>query len=352
MSGNRIPALDGLRGLAVLLVVAHHALVPGFELGDLGVDIFFVLSGFLITSILATEYNERGSVRLGAFYARRAVRLLPALALLLALMMPALAAIDFGPLRDLNGRAAAAAVLWVGNWASLFDPDLWASMFAHLWSLGIEDQFYILWAPLLPVLLLRAGAQGAVRVLLALSALSALWALVAAQWLGTSRAYLGTDTRAYALLVGCALGIMYVHHSIPAGRRAMRAYRAGAVGGAAAVAVLGLAGLAAAVSIAAALSTVCLIALVLTGGAGRVGTILRVGVLRWFGLISYGLYLWHFPVMWLMWWGLGLDSSSDWPVRLLVAAPLSVGIAAASYYLLEQPLLQARARRAYPTHTT
>jgi len=212
-SGYR-PALDGLRGIAVLAVVAFHAvtLVPG---GFLGVDVFFVLSGFLITSLLMQEFRNTGKIRLGNFYLRRALRLFPALALLLSLTTLA-GIVAPGPAHD-----TVAAVPWAAsfllNWRLAFRQQE-AGLLWHLWSLSVEGQFYLLWAPCVALLL---GLGMSPRVLFALSlSLTAISDLCRAfLWntgASTLRLYHGTDTHLDGILLGSALAALVVSVSADA----------------------------------------------------------------------------------------------------------------------------------------
>ncbi|HEY4157717.1 MAG TPA: acyltransferase, partial [Polyangiaceae bacterium] len=208
------PALDGLRGLAVIAVVLFHA--DGFLRGGyLGVDVFFVLSGYLITSILLAEQRATGRIDLKAFWVRRARRLFPALLSL----MPAIALYGKflakrGELPGLRGDTLA-TLGYVANWRTILAHKSYWQLFAapsplaHTWSLSIEEQFYVLW-PLL-VFAVLIGLRGSLQTLrrltglLALGSACALWVLF--DPVQTNRAYLGTDTRAAAILCGALLSL-------------------------------------------------------------------------------------------------------------------------------------------------
>jgi peptidoglycan/LPS O-acetylase OafA/YrhL len=197
-----IPALDGLRGVAIVLVIACHYFRFPLDGGPVGVGLFFVLSGFLITTLLLEERADSGGVRIGRFYARRARRLLPALAVLLVVYL-----VVRGAKGEDGVAVAAAAGLYVGNVVQAFGVDdvLSGTCLAHLWSLAQEEQFYLVW-PFLLLLGLRAR-----RVLLWLSlALAALIVYRAALTLGgasAARLYYAPDTRADALLAGAVLAV-------------------------------------------------------------------------------------------------------------------------------------------------
>src|SRR4051794_37061372 len=216
-----MPALDGLRGVAVLGVVLYHAGVGALSGGFLGVDLFFVLSGFLITSLLVLEWRTRGRIALGAFWARRARRLLPALLLVLV----AVALLDRwgGDGTPIATRGDIGATLgYVQNWHLLaggngyFEQSALPSPLQHAWSLSIEEQFYLLWPLLLGALLAGAAAgrsagrrlRRALLVTIAAAAASAVaMAVLHPAGADPSRVYYGTDTRACSLLLGSALAV-------------------------------------------------------------------------------------------------------------------------------------------------
>jgi peptidoglycan/LPS O-acetylase OafA/YrhL len=222
VTGHVLPALDGVRALAIVGVIAYHLNLGWASGGYLGVDLFFVLSGFLITSLLVEEWVGSGRIVLGRFWGRRARRLLPALFLVLAAIMVFIVVYDrFGPSGaaaqiDLSGLRgdALATLFYVANWHSIFAHQSYFARFTapspleHTWSLAIEEQFYIVW-PLVVLgvlhffrrtVLLGVAVVGAVA--------SAVW--MAALWhpLGNlTRLYYGTDTHAQSMLVGASLAI-------------------------------------------------------------------------------------------------------------------------------------------------
>ena len=330
------PALDGVRGLAVLAVVAFHLGAPWLRGGFIGVDVFFVLSGFLITALLLGEYGATGRLDLPAFWARRARRLLPAL-LLLLLVLGAWAAWLAPPetAAALRGDALA-ALLYVANWRFVATGESYLASTApspllHTWSLGVEEQWYLLMPLLLvAVLRLRGGRTRVLApVLLVLAVASAALMLVLdATGAGHARVYYGTDTRVFELLLGAALAAAVHTRGLPRPRAADVAGAAGLVG-------LGVA----AVVLTATSPTLFRGGLVLValGAAGVVvaaattGTITAT-VLGWLplrvvGIVSYGLYLWHWPVHLVL-------AGSPWWTRLGLAG----AIAAASYVLVERPV--------------
>ncbi len=219
---GHVPGLDGLRGAAVIGVLLFHA--HGWLRGGyLGVDLFFVLSGFLITSILLDEHRRHGRIDLGAFWVRRFRRLMPALLSLvpaIALYAQTLAA----PSELASLRADALATLaYVANWRAIFAKRSYWQMFTapspleHTWSLAIEEQFYLVW-PIVVVLLLRLGR---IRAVLAASIAAAIASCVAMNLLfvegNTMRVYLGTDTRGAAILIGAALAASGLTRAPPGG---------------------------------------------------------------------------------------------------------------------------------------
>jgi len=334
-----VPALDGLRGLAVIGVLAFH--LGHLRGGYLGVDLFFVLSGFLITSLLLAEWRQTGRIDLRAFWARRARRLLPAvLVLLVAVALYAAT----GP-ADLAARAlrgdALATLGYVANWHALTaDRSYWElfaapSLLAHTWSLAIEEQLYIVW-PLVVAAALRGGRRVLLPVTLVLGAASAL-AMVVLHGAGddTARVYYGTDTRAAAVLAGAALALW-------SGRPDRRPGRATQAIGWLAVVGLGVAwstvpgtadhlyeGGLALCSVAAAL------VIAAATQPGALARALSVRPLRRLGIISYGVYLWHWPLFVVM--TPDRTGLSGWP--LLVAKLLAtLAVAEVSFRLVELPV--------------
>src|SRR5262245_15019577 len=251
------PALDGVRGLAIGAVLLFHGGVSFLRGGFLGVDAFFVLSGFLITSLLLAEHQRHGRIRLRAFWARRARRLLPALLLMLVCVVPAARYL----LPDLDMRLlrgdSLAVVGYLANWRMIyrgsdyFTQNSSPSLLQHTWSLSIEEQFYLLWPVLVVVLLARVAVRGMARLALLTAAVSgaavsALAMSILYRQQDVNRAYFGTDSRAQALLVGCALAVLVAswerraQHAVPGPARPVRHPVVGALAalGALAVAVL------------------------------------------------------------------------------------------------------------------
>src|ERR1700744_1886505 len=332
------PGLDGLRALAVVAVLLYHGGVSWSGGGFLGVDMFFVLPGFLIPSLLVAEWGRSGAIALRAFWARRARRLLPALFALVAAIgvYYALA----GPTKAIPGLQGdgIATLLYISNWhqvaagTNYFAASGPVSPLQHTWSLAIEEQFYLLWPLLVLAVLGLARRRGAterrsLQVLLGLSLTGALAAAVEMALLfnsgrGLDRVYYGTDTRATGLLLGASLAIALAigRRPNPAERAAQPAPPAPGPSARWARQALGAAGLLLLPVLAAAIVLAdgddawlypfgmidtdavmaVLIAAVVIQPRSIAARLLAVAPLRSVGKISYGLYLWHFPLfLWL-----------------------------------------------------
>jgi peptidoglycan/LPS O-acetylase OafA/YrhL len=350
------PALDGLRGLAVLAVLLFHA--GHLRGGFLGVDLFFTLSGFLITTLLLAEHAAAGQVSLRHFWSRRARRLLPALYVVLAATVAyAVLFARTDSLQQIRGDAIA-ALAYVANWRTIATGgDYWSSYAApsplqHLWSLAVEEQFYILWPLIVVGLIALAARRGASsrRLLLGatavLATLSAVWmAVLSGRGAAPTRMYIGTDTRAASILVG-ALAAIALAGRRSTGRAQPRWLRpAGTV-----VAVLAGVGLLVAWSridgsssvalyrggfVLHAVAVVAVIVVVTTWPSGAPARAVGVPPLRLIGLISYGLYLWHWPVYLVL--TPARTGLSDWPLTGLRAA-VAILLATVSYLLVERPI--------------
>ncbi|MGQ0802368.1 MAG: acyltransferase family protein [Actinomycetota bacterium] len=343
-----MPALDGLRGLAIAGVLLFHA--DHLTGGYLGVDLFFVLSGFLITSLLLSEWQADGRISLARFWARRARRLLPALAGVLAGV--AIYAAVWAEARELGRiRSDALATLgYVANWRAVFTGNGYWDVFAvpspleHTWSLAIEEQFYLVWP--LAVLAVLWARRGSARSVLAMSL---ILGVASSAWMMTSytpggdpeRVYLGTDTRGAAILFGAALAAAYACWGPPSRRLVRGALEvAGVVGaGVLAWAWFALDGrgdtLYRGGFLACGLAAVGVIAVAASPYPGPIARVLSFAPLRGLGAISYGLYLWHWPVYVVL-----TPERSGMDGRTLTAVRIgtSVAIAVVSYFLLELPI--------------
>ncbi|MES1187396.1 MAG: acyltransferase [Myxococcales bacterium] len=343
--GQRLPALDGLRGLAVLAVVGFHGGAPLTAGGFIGVDVFFVLSGFLITSIIATEQLTTGSINLRNFYMRRVLRLAPALLLLLAVY--AAGSIAFSKTASRNLIDALITLFYATNWARAYSLHAPLDL-GHTWSLSIEEQFYLTWPLLLGLLLRRLGRVRTQQVALGLAGFAWL-ARAALVFAGSTelRIYSGLDTHADGLLLGCALALAGVTDNARKTGRVLPSYApAVALVVLCAFLLLGnwksremfLGGFAA-VNIAAATLIASIALGTAEGPASRILSLLRFRPLIWVGTISYGVYLWHYPIFRML-KALGF---SRWP-RLGIGVTLTFALASLSFYLLEQPALRMKKR--------
>ncbi|SFF61388.1 acyltransferase family protein [Blastococcus tunisiensis] len=345
-----VPALDGLRGIAVLLVLGLHiglAVLPG---GQVGVFLFFSLSGFLITLLLLDGSHGNVWEILRRFYVRRALRLLPAWfvvvasCVVVALMWPSM---DRAP-ATLEGLPM--VLVHLGNWVRALEGSGSLGMLDHTWSLAVEEQFYLVW-PIVLLLVLRATgriwAAAAVAGLGCISAVAARFAVDGDGEAALTRIYNGTDTQADHLLLGCVLAVVVVLLRERDGLDRLRTVLTwlavpAALFLAAVVLVFPFAG--AGTPYRVALTGVAVASAVVVGaaylsGQGRIARVLTAPWLRWVGVRSYGLYLWHYPVI------LVVTAADVVPFTLpkqVLEVALSVAMAAASYRWIEAPFLRRR----------
>jgi peptidoglycan/LPS O-acetylase OafA/YrhL len=342
--------------------MAFHYGVPGATAGFLGVDVFFVLSGYLITSLLLSQV-QRGRVHLLDFWTRRARRLVPALVPLIALVVLWSATVAPASSRDALRSDITATLFYVANWhfistSTYFASDGVPSPLQHMWSLAVEEQFYLVWPLLLGLVALlvrsprrRVAAVGLLAVagiVLSLLRLDQLWGSA-----GRNRAYLGTDSRIFEPLAGGLLAVLLTATQVKAAaaRRHWPLLLAGGAGLFWGLASLGGPGGAApgyahggAAVVAA--SAAAVIAAVATG-TGAVTAVLARPPVAYLGRLSYGMYLWHWPLqLWTKrgaWWDLtGLGFSA----RIGVLTLLTVALSALSYHLVEAPVRYGRLGRA------
>lgn len=345
--------LDGIRALAVYLVVAFHAGIARFSGGHIGVDVFFVLSGYLVTGVLLRDLARSPSgtkIRYGRFYARRARRLLPAA--ILALVGTAVGYATFASTAELvdavDGFKAAAVYLtnWhlISNSTGYFATDTTESPILHFWSLAVEEQFYLVWPLLFTGIVAVARLAGrhrwnVARILVASLAAGSAIELFLIRATRPDHAYYGTDVRAYQLLAGALLALTP--------QIVARARRLGSLNDVAALgAVIGLVSLTitggrtgpVARGYVTTVLTVVVIVALESGMAARIARFFGSRSIAYLGAISYGTYLWHWPVVVLA----GLVGEFS-PMQLAVlSALLGTGLAALSYELVEQPIRSAR----------
>ena len=356
---RRLPGLDGLRGIAVLAVIIYHADVSLLVGGFLGVDVFFVLSGFLITSLLIEELTQTNTVDRARFYMRRIRRLMPALFLVLffSVLVSGLFVLDaaYHVRRDLPW-----AITFVLNWSYLFFEQSYfvnisrPPLLQHLWSLSVEEQFYVIW-PILLVALYKVKI-GNLSPRVKIFIVSATLAIASTAWMiylsvtngypipnDPSRVYFGTDTHAMGLLVGCAAAAMWRNEKLNSRLTPDRTTALNALG------VFSLAGLAyffVFVSelnqflyrggfLVLSLLTASLVLVAAHPGL-KFGAFLGNPVLKWFGDRSYGIYLWHWPIFVLM--RSGIDIQWAEPIAFAVKVTIVLVVADLSYRFVEMPI--------------
>lgn len=345
-----IAGLDGLRALAVLSVIGYHLNSNWLPGGLLGVGIFFVLSGYLITDLLIAEWKEKGRLNWKDFWLRRARRLLPAMLLMLVAVSAWMTLFDQGQLPRLR-QDALAAVLYISNWWYIFHQVSYFESFGppsplgHFWSLAVEEQFYLIWPLLLSLGLRFTPKRGQLAgMALAGAAASALaMALIYQPGVDPSRVYYGTDTRAFALLIGAVLAIAWPSRRFSADGSRKADWALDVLGGA------GLAGIALMVwrtnqyddflyrggLVLLSVATAAVLA-ALVHPSSRLGRLLGWKPLRWVGVRSYGIYLWHYPVIVLTSPAPGAGEESI--TRVIVQLVLTFLLAALSWKFVEDPI--------------
>src|ERR1700742_1759170 len=346
-----MPGIDAMRALAVLAVFGYHAGLDWVPGGFLGVDVFFVISGYLITSLLLREFRATDHIELGRFWLRRARRLLPAVGVLIAVAMIVSAIAEPDKIGQIRGDALA-SLFYFANWhlifagTSYFEQFGRPSLFTHLWSLSVEEQFYLFWP-----LIFAAGMKFFGRGRLLLGGLAGAVGSVVLAWIlfdpghDASRIYYGTDTHAVGLLAGVALAMVWSPTELR-----LPSHKSGALSGPIldAVGVIALGYLILCFAHVhdydlalwhggyawIAIATALLIA-VLAHPAARLGGIIGRPALLWLGLRSYSFYLWHWPVLVMTRPGVDIDLPRGIliPLQLL----LCLVLADLSYRFVELP---------------
>ena len=343
---KRNVAWDGLRGLAMVMIVAHHAhILPG----AVGVIIFYVLSGFLITATLLREWGRSNHIALGNFYWRRTIRLIPALLLFLTVLAVYSAIAQPLPVFRQFLNASFITLFNMANWWQAFHPHEVLGYLNHTWSLSFQEQFYLLW-PLMLLLLLRWNLRRRWIVAVIVGAIAASALVRLFLWQNTHdvmRVFYGSDTRADGLLVGCLLAFFAHWKVLPNRRAAKMALRVASIAGA--LVVLYVEWRVPRESDAMfrwffPLATLAIAAFVwdiYTTTLSRRLAFLEIAPLVWLGQLSYGVYLWHYPLLRfsIVHGPGGVLGQFLWIVPTLL-------VSAASYYFLEQPLVNRKHRKA------
>jgi len=344
------PELDGLRGISILLIYIHHLYRPLAPAGFLGVDIFFVLSGFLITSLLVEEWNRKGSIRLKDFYIRRALRLMPAVFLLILITGTlALVVLDKSTARE-TYQGIWLTLSYVSNWLYAFGYFSVGNPLGITWSLAIEEQFYLTW-PLLLSLTLRfkLRRRWILCILALIIAITPLHRkMLLEQGENILRLYYASDTHADGLLIGCLVGLLVSWDLLPDNKRFGICMKF--------LAALGVIFFGYLVSLPSWMNSVLYVCVGFTLVSLSVALslivvilsppkfallVLRFTPLVWIGRISYGLYLWHWPVRWFIYQRKALPVSTE---QLVAAVVLSLLLPTLSYHFVEKPFLRWKKR--------
>lgn len=350
-SGRYMAGIDGLRALAVLAVIVYHLNYNWAPGGLLGVGIFFVLSGYLITDLLIAQWSRDGRLDMKDFWLRRARRLLPALLILLVIVAVWVTLFQPEQLSNIRGDVPA-AVLYVSNWWLIFHDVSYFEKFGppsplgHLWSLAVEEQFYLFWPLLLTIGLRFIKRRGPFLLLTLFAAfVSALaMAILYEPGLDPSRVYYGTDTRVFALLIGAALAYIWPSRKLSPNLSRSAKASLDAVGGIGLLILLvciwktdqyddflyrgGLL----------VLSVVsAVVVATLAHPASSLAKVMGCKPLRWLGVRSYGIYLWHFPIIVLT--TPAVEQNESFAVlRAVIQFAACIILAALSWKYIEEPI--------------
>jgi peptidoglycan/LPS O-acetylase OafA/YrhL len=359
---GRVNGLDGLRTVAVAMVLVYHVrpeILPG---GSVGVDVFFTISGFVITRLLLAEYARTGTVGMSSFYRRRWRRLVPALFALCAVC--AVLALTTS-LRSFDGHllAVGLAATFVMNIVRAVQPGVYSDItgpLAHTWSLGVEEQFYLVWPPVMVLLLRRVRARTVLIATAVLCALPVVWRLSLWSPDAAHRIYNSTDTRADQLLAGALVAVVLARLRagdprlerlrVWAGRLTWPALAALALT-AWQVPITGSAGWWTPAWYTVGFLAVAVASAILVAGLelrphGTLSRLLSLPPLAWTGRnLSYGMYLWHYPIARI----LGILGVDTW--LLPATAALTILVALVSYYAIERPFLRRGHKKAAPAAT-
>jgi peptidoglycan/LPS O-acetylase OafA/YrhL len=345
-----LPALDGLRAVAVILVFGYHLGYSGMAGGYVGVEMFFVLSGWLVCALLVNERHRTGAIRTGQFWLRRARRLLPAMVITVAGTLIVAAAVQPDRVADLR-REAFAALTYHLNWQLILDHRSYfaaadgPSALEHLWSLSIEEQFYLVFPLLCGLVLVRGARSRAVKIALAGALAATVWRLALHDPHGDpTRLWFGTDTRAAGLFLGVALAMVWTPNRLrPHAARAFTAVLDGVA--VAAAVVVGWYALSVSERDPTAfgwgltlvdVATLALIAVAVYPAPTGTVWLLSRGPLRWVGRRSYGIYLIHWPVIVFLARAPGEQPAS--PQRTMAMVALVLALSALSFRYVEEPI--------------
>jgi peptidoglycan/LPS O-acetylase OafA/YrhL/lysophospholipase L1-like esterase len=348
-----IPGFDGLRALAVLAVIAYHLNFPYSAGGFLGVTVFFVVSGFLITSLLLWEWEQTQKIDLKSFWIRRAKRLLPAMFLLLISLNVVVPLLKPALLTSLR-QDTIAAIFYYSNWhyifqdLSYFESYEHPSLLTHFWSLAIEEQFYILWAVAILFLLRKVKNRKGIFLLIMGGALMSVvqMLLLYDPNLDPSRVYYGTDTRIFSLLIGASFALLVPHQPLST----MSKW---------ALELLGIAGISVFLlmtvftnqydsfiyeggMVLLSFTTAFLVLALAWRSAVIANWILECKPLKWIGIRSYGIYLWHYPVILFM--NSNVNTGGIHYGKVILELTLTFLLAAISYRFVEKPIRQGNFR--------
>jgi len=329
------PWLDGLRGIAILAVMAYHAEPQLLTHGYVGVDLFFVISGFLITTLLIEEWDQNQKISFQRFYARRALRLFPALSVML---IAASVVMLLYPSVGQHFRSIAYAALYVMNWVMAFDLDQVSSTLYITWSLAIEEQFYLIWPCALYALLRwRLQTRSILSILVLLLIVVCIHKeILLFHGVAITRIAHASDSRADGLIIGCCVGLLASSGLLPRQRKALN----GIVTCLSVIFVAYMLGLirpyGAGLTIVN-LFFASLLVVMLTSPPRSWVAFLNCSALRWAGRLSYSLYLWH-----LFAWFVADRLMGNGFLKVVFAFSLAFAFASVSYYVIERPCLRLK----------
>jgi len=362
---QRINALDGLRGVALLIIMGYHFGVGWLQGGFFSLDIFYVLSGYLITGLLLGEYRRRGSIKLSAFWLRRARRLLPALVIVLVAVTALVRFAQPAGLYPDFRLSSLSALFYFSNWWQIASSSNYFFVtgpvypLTHTWSLAVEEQFYLVWPLVVLAVLHLAGTfSRAVRFMAVVSVFGAVASAIEMASLysptaNTTRLYFGTDTHAQSILVGSSLACILTIIQMRRGREGMAPAATSPILRTV-LTVVGLAGFAGTLTLTvllvgtsaidyrggfflSALSAAAIVLGAVCVPGGVIARVLSLRIIMWVGTVSYGAYLWHYPVFVYLdagrvgFGGIGL---------LLLRSGVTFALAATSFYLVERPVME------------